>query len=206
MSAVLMVSSAISWVPSVSLRAVQNAVWSCWRRDFTEPSITVSPTWATMPPSTVGSMTTLTSTFLPVACLEGGGEALLLVVGEGDGRADLGDLLVALGGAELHELVDDRRQVAGATGADHHRHERGGDGVGLAAEEVLDDLLAPAHREVRVGERGAQLVVGLEQRGRSGTARPRPRPGRPRRGRPRAAPRRRRACARRSSAGPSRPG
>ena len=63
--------------------------------------MTVSPTWATMPPSTVGSMTTLTSTCLPVACLEGVGEALLLVVGERDGRADLGDLLVGLGGAEL---------------------------------------------------------------------------------------------------------
>ena len=110
-------------------------------------------------------MTTLSSTFLPVACLEGRGEALLLVVGEGDGRADLGDLLVALGGAEGDELVDDRRQVAGAAGADHHRHERRGDRVGLAAEEVLDDLLAPAHRELLVGERGAQLVVALEDAG-----------------------------------------
>ncbi len=45
---------------------------------------------------------------------------------------------------------------------DHHRHERHGDRVGLAAEQVLDDLLALAHGERGVGQRGAQLVVGLE--------------------------------------------
>src|SRR3546814_7273263 len=52
------------------------------------------------------------------------GEAGLLVVGEGDGRANLGHLLVALGRAHLHQPVDDGREVTGATGAHHHRNAR----------------------------------------------------------------------------------
>src|SRR5690606_23590290 len=48
-------------------RVAQKTSRSCWRRWRTEPSMTVSPTWATTPPMTDGSTMTLTSTSLPVA-------------------------------------------------------------------------------------------------------------------------------------------
>ena len=65
---------------------------------------------------------------------------------------------------------------------------------GLAAEQVLDDRLALAGRDLLVGQGVAQLVAALVRCGRSGTARPRPRRACPRRGRPRTAPRRSRRC------------
>ena len=55
-----------------------------------------------------------------------------------------------------------RRELAGPTGADGHAHEGDGGGICLAAEQVLDDLLALARRQVRVGEGGAELVGALE--------------------------------------------
>ena len=39
------------------------------------------------------------------------------------------------------------------------------DGMGVPAEQVLDDLLAPGRRQVRVGQRVAQLVAALEGAG-----------------------------------------
>ena len=100
-----------------------------------------------------------------MAALERGGEAGPLVVGELDGRAHLGDVAVALAGGQLEQPVDDRRQLAGPAGADHQRDEGDGDVGGLAAEEVLDDLLAARRRQVGVGQRLAQLVVALEDPG-----------------------------------------
>src|SRR6266508_958048 len=99
---------------------------------------------------------------LPRGPLQRIGQPRPLLVVEIDGRAHLGHLALGLGRTHPHELVDDRRQVAAATGADGHRNEGDGGGVGLRAEEVLDDLLAPAHRDAGIGERVAQLVVRLE--------------------------------------------
>ena len=54
---------------------------------------------------------------------EGGGQPVLLVVGERDGRADLGDGAVLLGGGPLDELGDDGGQVLAAAGADDEADE-----------------------------------------------------------------------------------
>ena len=80
--------------------------------------MTVSPTVATTPPSTDGSTIDLELDLLAGGVGEGGGEAGLLVGGERDGRADLGDRPVLRGGGPLDQLVDDGRQVAAAAGAD----------------------------------------------------------------------------------------
>ena len=109
--------------------------------------MTVSPTWATMPPSTDGSTTTLTSTCLPVASPSASARRLRWS---------------SVRGAHLDELADDGRQLAGPTRADHHRHQGRGGRRRLAAQQVLHDLLAPAGRDARVGERVAQLVVPLK--------------------------------------------
>ena len=54
---------------------------------------------------------------------------------------------VALGGGPLDELVDDRGQVAAAAGADDERDQADVvTAMRLAAEQVLDDRLAPARR------------------------------------------------------------
>src|SRR3954469_3664684 len=68
---------------------------------------------------------------------EGGGQAVLLVGGEGDGRADLGHGAVLLGGGPLDELGDDGGQVPAAPGADDEADQRHGGGRGLRPEEVL---------------------------------------------------------------------
>ena len=51
------------------------------------------------------------------------------------------------------------------TGAHDHRHEGGGDVRGERSEEVFDDLLSTTRRDVRIGERVAQLVGRLERPG-----------------------------------------
>ena len=82
------------------------------------PSMTVSPIWATMPPSTVGSTMTFTVDLLAGGVGRARRRAVLLVLGERHGRADLGHLCsFALGGASDDELVDDRRQVADPAGS-----------------------------------------------------------------------------------------
>ena len=165
MSAAEMVSSAIRFV------LVVGAVWMRWghssalswsSRERTVPSMTVSPTVATRPPSTAGSTIDLHLDLLAGGVGQGGGEAGLLVVGERHGRADLGDGAVLLRGGPLDELVDDGGQVAAAAGADHEPHQLGRGGGGLAAEEVLDDGLAPLDRDQLVGQGVAQLVGALE--------------------------------------------
>ena len=102
--------------------------------------MTVSPILATMPPSTVGSTMTLTSTFLRVAWLraprERGRSSSSL---ERHRAADLGDLVLALGRRELHEPVDDLLEARPARPDDHHgEHQRLGGGERLALEQVLD--------------------------------------------------------------------
>ena len=72
----------LSHVRSFSIGLYSRRLFSWSRRVRTVPSMTVSPTVATRPPSTDGSTTTFSSTCLPVALAEGGGEAVLLVVGE----------------------------------------------------------------------------------------------------------------------------
>src|SRR3954447_18900132 len=85
-----------------------------------------------------------------------------LIVGEGDRRADLGDLLVGLTSAELDHRGDDRRDLTGPAVADEHADQVGGRGRRPAPEQVLHDLLAQGHRDVRVGQLLAELVVALE--------------------------------------------
>ncbi len=66
---------------------------------------------------------------------EGGTEACLLVVAQGDGASDLGDRQVLRLGGAGDEAVDDRREVAAAARADHHRDELDGGRGGLSAEQ-----------------------------------------------------------------------
>ena len=63
------------------------------------------------------------------------------------------------------QLVDDGGQLADPAVADHQRHEAHGGRLGLAAEEVDDDLLAGGHGDVGVGELVTQLVVPLHHLG-----------------------------------------
>ena len=161
MSAAERVSSAMAQ----SFGVLHRRLFSWSRRVRTVPSMTVSPTVATRPPSTDGSTTTLRLTFLPVALASAALQAVLLVGGERDGRADLGDLEVLGAGRPLDHAVDDRRQVAGRAGPDDHRDQLHGGRRGLAAEQVLDDRLAPGRRDHLVGERGAQLVARLVRAG-----------------------------------------
>lgn len=127
--------------------------------------MTVSPIWVTMPPSTLGSTTTTMSTSLPVAALSDAARPGLLVLGELDRRADLGDVAVTARRGELEQPVDDAGQLADPAVADHERHERHG-GVGrLAGQQVLADLRATGGGEVRVAEGVAQLVVALDHAG-----------------------------------------
>ncbi len=137
--------------------------WSM--RVRTVSSMTVSPTVATIPPTTVGSTVALRLSVLPVAFSERRLQPVELVGGERHGGADLGDVEVLGARGALHEAVDDRRDVAAAAGSDHHRHELHGGGRGLAAEQVLDDRLALLGRQVLVGEGRAQRVARLVRAG-----------------------------------------
>ena len=127
----------------------------------TVPSMTVSPTVATMPPSTDGSTTTFRLTCLPVALARAAASRVCWSGVSGDGGAHLGDLEVLRRRCPGDELVDDRRQVAGATGADDHRDQLGGRRRDLAAEQILDDRLTLAGGDLLVAQRVAQLVVAL---------------------------------------------
>src|SRR5262245_45488523 len=90
------------------------------------------------------------------------GQAVLLVLVQRHGGANLGHGLVGLGRAHLHQLADDGGQLAGAARAHHHRHQGDGGRRRLAAQQVLHDLLAPRRGDGRVGERIPQLVGPLE--------------------------------------------
>ena len=127
--------------------------------------MTVSPTVATRPPSTDGSTTDLQVDVLAGGVGERGLQPVLLVGGQLDGRADLGDLEVLASWRPARPAVDDRRQVAAATGADDHRDQLDGGRRRLAAEQVLDDGLALGRRDLLVGQRVAQLVARLERAG-----------------------------------------
>ena len=140
--------------------ARRSSSWSS--RVRTEPSMTVSPDLGDD-----AAQHRRVDDDLDLDLLAGGvaqrlGQPRPLVVGRADGRAHLGDLLVGLGRAHLHELADDGGQVAGAARAHHHRDQGDGGGRRLAAQQVLHDLLAPAGRDGRVGERVAQLVGPLQ--------------------------------------------
>ena len=123
--------------------------------------MTVSPTVATMPPSTDGSTTTFRFTSLPVAFASAAASRVCLVGRQRNRGANLGDLEVLGGRGPGDELVDDGRQVAGAAGTDHHRDQLRGRGGDLATEQVLDDGLALAGWDLLVAERVAQLFVAL---------------------------------------------
>ena len=83
---------------------------------------------------------------LPVA-LASAAQALLLVVGERHGAADLGDLGVLASRRPLDEAVDDRGQVAAAAACRPHRDELRRWSARLAAEQVFDDRLAAGGRD-----------------------------------------------------------
>ena len=91
--------------------------------------------------------------------------ALLLVVGEGHRRADLGHGAVLAGRRPLDEPVDDGRQVASTARADDERHELRRGRRGLAAEEVLHDGLALGGRDLLVGQGVAQRIGRLDAAG-----------------------------------------
>ena len=110
--------------------------------------MTVSPTVATRPPSTVGSTMTLRLTLLAGGVGERGAQAVCWSGVSVDGGAHLGHLRSFDAAARCDEAVDDRRQVAGAAGPDHHRDQLHGGRRRLAAEQVLDDRL-PAGRPGR---------------------------------------------------------
>ena len=107
-------------------------------------------------------MMTLTSTGLPVASPRASASRSRWSSLSGDGGAHLGHRLVGLGRAHLDQLVDDGRQVAGAAGADHERHEGDGGRRRLAAEQVLHDLLRRATGMPASVSALAQLVGPLE--------------------------------------------
>ena len=129
--------------------------------------MTVSPIWATRPPSTVGSTMTLTLDVLAGGLARGRrrGACCWSSVSATAERTSATSLSRSAA-LSCDELVDDRRQVA-RRGRCRPPSTRAPTvvGDGLAAEQVLDDLLAAARRDVRVGERGAQLVVALEDPG-----------------------------------------
>ena len=100
--------------------------------------MTRSPIRVTMPPMHVGSTTTFTSTFLPVAWFSASRRRSTSASLERHGAADLGDLVRALGRRELHELVDDLLELPGPARHHHGEHQRLGGGERLALEQVLD--------------------------------------------------------------------
>ena len=152
-------SHALSCVP------VRDGDLSWSRRVRTLPSMTVSPTVATRPPSTDGSTITLRLTCLPVALARAAASRSCWSSVSGDGAAHLGDRQVLGARRPGHQVVDDGRQVAAAAGADDHRDELRRGRRGLAAEQVLDDRLALAGRDRLVGERAAQRVARLVRAG-----------------------------------------
>ena len=112
-------------------------IWS--RRWRTVPSITVSPTRATSPPRTVGSMITFTSIVLPVARPSASASRAICSSSSGIALRTSATSLLALGGGELDEPVDDRGEVGGLPGGDDHRRERRARLQCLAAHELVDD-------------------------------------------------------------------
>ena len=124
--------------------------------------MTVSPIWATMPPITDGSTVTLTVIFLPVSLLSASARRLLLIVVERDRGADFGDGLGAGVGGLGDEGVDDRRKFTSPASSHHKADQRRRDRMRTRTEEVLDDPLTEFGGDGLVGERVAQLVVGLD--------------------------------------------
>ena len=163
--------------------------------------MTVSPTVATMPPSTDGSTTTFRLTSLPVALASAAASRVSWSGVSGDGRAHLGDLEVLGRRRPGDELVDDRRQVASAAGADDHRDQLGGRRRDLATEQILDDRLTLAGRDLLVARARCAALRCSRSCGRSGTTRLRPRRSCLRRGRSRTGPGRSPRFVNRSCAG-----
>ncbi len=136
--------------------------WS--RRWRTEPSMTVSPTRATMPPSTLRVDDDLHFDFLAGRLVERLAQPLGLLRRERHRGADLGDLVPVLGRRELDEPVDDLGQLAARPADDDERpRARTLTWSALPPEQVLDDRHPALGRERRVGERHAQLVRCLER-------------------------------------------
>ena len=148
----LMVSSAMS---SPAFKRWFNVLTELLsRRWLTEPSITVSPTRATIPPITEGSTTVFTSTSLPVAGAQGGREPGDGRVVEFDRRAHLGDGLVP---------------VAGGPGRHAGRRWRGGRRPAPRSTTKLDQ----AHRQRRrlAAEQVVRRRPSCARRGAGGSVR-----------------------------------
>ena len=107
--------------------------------------MTVSPTRATMPPSTVGSTMTLTSTCLPVACDSAAAQTRPLLARRAGPRCAPRP---PRAGARPRPARRSGRRSPGrslrATDADDERHQRRRDRERLAAQELLDHRHAAA--------------------------------------------------------------
>ena len=166
MSAAERVSSAMS-LRSFAMRAPgYRRLFSWSRRVRTVPSMTVSPTVATRPPSTDGSTITLRSTFLPVALARAALQAVLLVGGQRDGRAHLGDRERPW---TRRPAATRRSTIAGRSRPrpDPTTIEISCTVVGVALPPSRSSTIAwrLAARDQLVGERVAQLVVRLVRAG-----------------------------------------
>ena len=172
MSPVLMVSSAMTLVPSRPSERLTE-LGETWR---TEPSMTVSPIWVTMPPSTVGSTITTMSTSLPVAALSDAARrafwSSVSSTAERTSATTGGRRSTAVSSSRRSTMAGSSRTRPVPTTSETRPTVVVG---GLAAEQVLDDLLAAGGREVRVGERVCAARRCPRRCGRTGTARPGPR-------------------------------
>ena len=127
--------------------------------------MTVSPTVASTPPSTLGSTIGLQADVLAGGVGERRRQPRLLVGGELDRGADLGHDLVAQPGGALDQRVDDLRQIVAVTETDDERHQLRRRARRPVTEQLLDDRLTAGGREQLVGQRRAQLLVALERAG-----------------------------------------
>ena len=86
------------------------------------------------------------------------------IVVERDGRADLGDGVLAVLGGERDELVDDRGEVVAPARADEERRDRTRDRQRPVLEQLVDDARAPVERQTRVREQLAVLLEMVKER------------------------------------------
>ena len=145
---------------SMPWRQLPSCCFASSRRLAIEPSNTSSPTRATTPPTTDGSITTFTSIARPVAVDRA--SAIRARCASVSGTA-VAPRPPAAGAPRRrrrpsrHDLVE----VASAAGLDHEPEQRRGERVRTIAEQVADHRLAVLRRQRGVGQGLAQLTVLL---------------------------------------------